>query len=213
MVSNRSIKIILITIIIIIIVGGSIVFYLLQPKKTISPISKPQENQTIPVSLEQPSRTLKVYTDDSGFSFKYPDDVQVSTKDINDTITYADLELTSNQTKGSILIKIADTKLKSVDDWFKESKLISAMTNKKEIKISDITGSQVQVDNKLLAAVLNQDILFTIEVDSQNQKYWLNVYGTILSSFNFVPQKTNDTATQSLDDSNSDAVLEEDTIE
>lgn len=201
--------------VVIAIAGIGVTFYVFQSKKTISPVSsKPQNNETILVSEKQPSKTLKEYADDSGFSFEYPDDVLVAKKELNDSTTYADLELTSNQTKGSILIKIADTKLKSVDDWFKENKLALSGAIKKEIKIGEITGSQAQVDNKLLAAFLNQDILFTIEVDSQNQKYWLNVYDAMLSSFNFVPQESiNNAETQPTNDSNSDAVLEEETIE
>ncbi|MEK7533932.1 MAG: PsbP-related protein [Patescibacteria group bacterium] len=212
-----SFKIIIIIIIVIITVL-SIVVFLVQPKKTISPISyNPQENKTIVASdiasEKQPPTTLKEYTDEAGFSFKYPDDVLVTKKEANDSTIYANLELTSNQ-KGSISIKIADSKLKSIDDWFKKSKLGSEMTNKKEIKIGEIPGSEMQVDNKLLVVALDQDILFTIEVSPQDQKYWLNIYDTILSSFNFVPQPSKqETETLPLDDSNTDAVLEEETIE
>lgn len=197
--------------------GGIIAtFYVFRSQKPISPVSsKPQNNESILVSEKHPSKTLKEYADDSGFSFKYPEDLLVTKKESNDSTTYANLELTSNQTKGNILIKITDTKLKSVNDWFKESKLSQSSSEKKEIKIGEISGTQAQVDNnKLLAGALNQDILFTIEVNSQNQKHWLKVYDIILSSFKFVAQKTSDTGAQPLDDSSgSDAVLEEETIE
>jgi len=210
----RSVAIKIIILCVVITAGGiGAAFYIFKPQKTISPISSnPQENKTIVASEKQPSKTLKEYIDDSGFSFKYPDDVLVTKKEANDSTIYANLELTSNHV-GSIAIKIADSKLKSIDDWFKESKLAST-TNKKEIKIGEIPGSEMQVDNKLLAVVLDQDILFTIEVNSQNQKYWFNVYDTILSSFNFASrQSNNNTETLPLDDSNTDAVLEEETIE
>lgn len=204
------IKIIIIGIIAVGAIGASL--YIFRSQKTVSPISKPQENTKIVIE-NQPSKTLKDYTDDAGFSFKYPEDVVVTKKDANDPNAYSHLELTSDQTKGSISIKITDSKFKSVDDWFRQNKLIQSLRNKKEIKIGEISGSEIQVDNKLLAAALNQEVLFTIEVDSQNQKYWLSVYENMLSTFDFVPKTTSDTVDQPLDDSNADAVLEEETIE
>lgn len=209
----RSVVIKIIIISIVIAVGAiGAAFYIFKSQKTISPVSKLQENKTI-VIKNQPSKTLKEYIDDSGFSFKYPEDIVVTKKDANDPNTYSHLELSSSKAKGSILIKITDTKVKSVDELFKDSKLGPVPKNQKEIKIGEISGSEIQVDNKLLAAALNQEILFTIEVDSLNKNYWLSVYENILSTFNFVPKTTNDTVDQPLDDSNTDVVLEEETVE
>lgn len=185
-------------------------FYILNSGKTTSSVS-PNTNQTLIASEKQPSKTLNEYSDNAGFSFQYPNDVQVSKKNTNDSATYSSLELTSNQAKGKILIKIEDTKLKSFDDWLAQDKAL--LGNIKEIKIGEIPGGQLQVDNKIIAAAINQNILFVIEVDTQNQKYWQSVYGTILSSFNFVSQEGNiPIEVQSWDDSG-DAVLEEDIVE
>lgn len=195
---------------------ASVAFYLLKPKSTVSPISSVNPPTKVTDILENmPSEQLKEYLDDSGFSFNYPNDVQISKKEISDNITYANLELTSSKAKGSITIKIADTKLKSVDDWFLENKISTLSAIKKDIKIGDILGQEVTVANKLMAATLDQGILFTIEVDHQNQKYWQTVYDTIASSFNFVPQQTKiETETAPLEDSSgSDVILEEETIE
>ncbi|MBI3366033.1 hypothetical protein HY041_00190 [Candidatus Roizmanbacteria bacterium] len=211
--SKPSVIKFIIFIIIISLAAGGIAFYIFQPKKTISPISlKPQENKTIVAFLKQPSKTLKVYKDDSGFSFKYSEDLQVNKIDTTDPAAYANLEITATQTKGNIKIEIADTKLKSVDDWFGESKL-SSTTNKKEIKIGEIIGSQMQTENKILAAAINQNILFTIEVDLQNQKYWNDVYDTLLSSVNFVPQPSSNVSETQPSDNVSDVTLEEETVE
>lgn len=183
-------------------------FYILNSGKT--PVS-PNTNQTLVTSEKQPSKILKDYFDNAGFSFKYPNDVQVGKIEIKDSITYSNLELTSNQAKGKILIKIADTKLQSVNDWFAKDKDLDDI---KEIKIGEISGGQLQKGDKISAAAINQDILFTIEVETQNQKYWQSVYGTILSSFSFVPQKESaQTQEQFLDDSSGDAVLEEEIVE
>lgn len=198
-------------------------FYILNSKKTISPVSS-NTNQTLVASERQPSKTLKKYSDDAGFTFQYPNDVQISKIEIENSITYSNLEFTSNQIKGlpanadaqasgrrgKILIKIEDTKLESVDDWFTKQALKG---NIKEIKIGGISGGELQMDNKILAAAINQSILFTIEVETQNQKYWQSVYETILTSFNFVSEKENTlTEAQSLDNLG-DAVLEEEIVE
>lgn len=211
-----SFKIIVVTIIIVTITALGIVFFLVQPKKTISPISSTNlATKVTDISENSPSEDLKEYVDDSGFSFNYPNDIQIGKIEISDNITYANLELTSSEAKGSISIKIADTKLKSVDDWFLENKISTLSAIKKDIKIGQILGQEVTVANKLMAATLDQGILFTIEVDHQNQKYWQTVYDTILSSFNFVSEQSKiETETIPMgDSSSSDVILEEETIE
>lgn len=211
-----SFEIIAVTIIIATITALGIVFFLVQPQKTISPISSTNPPAKITdISQNTPSEDLKEYVDDSGFSFNYPNDIKIGKNEISDNITYANLELTSSQAKGSITIKIADTKLKSVDDWFLENKISTLSAIKKDIKIGDILGQEVTVANKLMAIAINQEILFTIEVYRQNQKYWQTVYDTILSSFNFVPQQSKiETETVPREDSTgSEVILEEETIE
>ncbi len=169
--------------VVIVVVTIIAAFYILNSKKTISPVSS-NTNQTLVASERQPSKTLKKYSDDAGFSFQYPNDVQIGKIEIKDSVTYSNLELTSNQKKGKILIKIGG-----------------------------ISGGELQMDNKILAVAINQSILFTIEVETQNQKYWQSVYETILASFNFVSEKENtSTGAQFLDDLG-DAVLEEDIVE
>lgn len=194
---------------------ASVAFYLLKPKSMVSPISSVNLPTNIDISQNSPSEELKGYFDDSGFSFNYPNDIQIRKIDISDNTTYANLEFTSSKAKGSISIKIADTKLKSLDDWFGENKIASSGAIKKDIKIGEISGSQLQINNKIMALAINQEILFSIEVDHQNQKYWQTVYATILSSFNFVPQQSKiETETIPVEDSsNTDVVLEEEIIE
>ena len=172
-------------------------------------VPKTPENQT-PLAFEkQPSKILKEYVDDAGFSFKYPDDVGVSKIEVKDSITYSSLEFTSTQAKGKIIIKVTDKNLKSVDDWLANEGLRGGI---KEIEIGEISGKEVNMNNKITAAALDQNILFTIEVDTQDGKYWQSVYNTILSSFSCVSQEESAQTQESLDDSN-DAVLEEEIIE
>lgn len=208
--SNK--KIIILGVVIVVVVSIVTMFYVFNSKKTATPISSnTYENQTQAALEKQPSKDLKEYSDDAGFSFQYPNDVQVGKIEIKDSITYSSLELTSNQAKGKILIKIADTRLASVNDWFAKE---AVGGNIKEIKIGEISGGQLQMDNKILAAAINQNILFTIGADTQNQKYWQSVYDIVLSSFNFVTQEgSNVSEAQSSSDSSDDAILEEEIVE
>lgn len=199
--------------VVIVAVSIAAVFYILNSKKTISSTPSDTYRKKPLVVLEKPpSETFKEYFDNSGFKLKYPDDVQIDKIEIKDNIIYSNLELTSNQAKGKILIKIVDTQLKSIDDWFARDNFMEG--NKKEIKIGEISGVQLQMDNKILAAAINQKILFTIEVDAQSSKYWQSVYRTMLSTFSFVPQTESvQIQDQSLDDPSSDVVLEEEIVE
>lgn len=200
-------KIVILIVAIIAGISMAAIFYVFNSKKTPSSASSLALENKITVAEKEPSKTLKVYTDSAGFSFKYPEDVQVSKKDTaNDPTAYADLEIISNQAKGSILLKVLDTKLKSIDDWFLENKLISI----KEIKIGEISGKETNMNGKIIAVGLDQDILFTIEVDSQNQKYWVDIYQTLLSTFNFVSQQPQESLPASSSD---DVILEEETVE
>ncbi len=193
---------------IIVVVTIIVVFYILNSGKTNSSFSS-NANQTLVASEKQPSKTLREYSDDTGFSFQYPSDVQVNKKDTtNDSTAYANLEIIG-KTKGGISVKVLDTKLKNIDDWFLENNY----TSTKAIKIGKISGKEANMTSKIIGATLDQGVLFVIEVDTQGQKYWENVYGTILSSFSFVSQGENtSTGAQSLDNSG-DAILEEETIE
>lgn len=197
--------------VVLIVVGIVAVFYVSKPQKTISPL--PKENKPILVSENLPSKTLKEYADDSGFSFKYSEDVVVVKKEVKDASTYANLELNSTKAKGNILIKIEDTKLESFEDWLLENKLATASAAVKDIKLGDLPGWETKLDNKLIALSLDQNILFTIEVLSYD-KYWLDVYNTILSSFSFVAgEATSATAGNVSDVAGDDITLEEETIE
>lgn len=212
----RSVVIKIIILGIVIVVGIGAAFFIFKSQKTISPISsKPQDSKNVIVSEKLPSKTLKNYTDDAGFSFNYPDDIQIGKIEISDNITYANLELTSNQTKGSISIKVLDTKLKSVDDWVLTSKIDPLFASMRDIKIGNLSGRDYVMGNKITAVVLDQDILFTIEVSHQGDyDYWFNIYETILSSFEFVQgQSASISENTPADVPSDDVILEEEIVE
>ena len=202
-----SLKTILISSLVTIIVVGSSAWYLFKNKQTISPLS---EDTTTVVLKELPSKTLKEYVDDSGFSFKYPGDVVISKKEINDDDTYTNLELTAKDIRRSILIKITETQLKSIDDWFLENKLATPI---KDVELGGLSGKETRALDKLTAVALDQGVLFTIELNSGSE-YWLSVYTTTLSSFAFVQTQVEPVAdSASPDFAEGDVILEEEVIE
>lgn len=189
-------------IIVVIIAIAAITFFLFRGirGKTASPVSSASLETTNIEDAKEPSTAHKEYISDAGFSFKYPDDVSLEEREVGDDAIYEDLSLTFSQTKGSIVIKIADTKIKSLEELFPQ------ISTAKKIKIGTLAGREINDNNKQTAVVLDQGILFTIEVDSQD-KYWLAVYNTILSSFSFVE------AEPSSDAASDDIILEEESVE
>lgn len=202
----KIIKIVAVVILgIIVIIAG---IYFIQSKKTVSPISsKPVQIQKIAVDKE-PSKTLKDYLDESGFSFKYPDDIDISKQDSSDTITYADLILTSKTAIGQIEIKVQDTKANSLKDWIMESKDLSSLESK-AIKLGSLDASEIASIDKIVAVAVDQKIVFIIDVSREKDKnYWKSVYDSILSSFAFSnPQSSSVSQTQ--DAGVSDDVIDE----
>lgn len=149
-------------------------------------VKKPnlQLNLDPPKKETAPSETFIEYTDPSGFSFSYPDNLSIEKSDIEDPNVYADLQIFSKDVNGSIKIKIEDTKLKSLDEWIKLS--ILGKTVPIDKKLGNLEGKEIKTSDRLMLGALDQKILFTIEVPLVEEKFWMKVYEKILSEFTFV---------------------------
>lgn len=135
-----------------------------------------KEIQNTPPAKNLPSKNLKEYSDDSGFSFSYPQDLTVDNKKGSDSATYTDLTMTSPKIPGQIAFKITDTKIKSLEDW----------SGGKEITLAGIPAREVKTLDGLSTAALDQEILFTIKVSPEKEEdFWLSAYQTLISSFSF----------------------------
>lgn len=169
-------------------------------KRTSSPPSE-KTGETEKVKL--PSPTLKGYTDSSGFTLNYPDNLSLLNSDTKDNNTYADIQLSAKDVLGKMHIRIIDSKYSSVSQFFQENASSSAKL--KDVKLGTLAASQIQAKDRVLLAALDKGVLFTVEVLPEAQEdYWANVYSTILTSFSFNPQSQS-TATSGGGD-NSDAV-------
>lgn len=153
------------------ILGG--IFISLKFKKT----SEVGEEKEIVVSEILPAEKLNEYVDGSGFTFRYPENVAVQRQKEPASSVYSDLTLSSEKISGGISLKVSETKITS---------LVKTSEPEKEIKLGGLAGREIKTEKGLSAAVLDQGVLFNIEVDfGDNKNFWEKVYETLLSNFSF----------------------------
>ncbi len=166
-----------------IIVGLILLFIWYIFLKPVSPLKSPLTNQLPTTQKNQPSETYKAYSDPSGFSFNYPDNLSISTREVAES-TYADLVLSSKDVSGSINLKISDSKFKALDEWVKLNKE-ATLGEPKELKLGNIKAVQLTTADRLLLGAIDQGIFFNIEIPRVEEAFWMKVYNKILSDFSF----------------------------
>lgn len=155
-----------------------------------------------------PSETLKEYSDPSGFTFSYPDNLSLVNNKIEDDITYADIQLTSKEVSGSLSLRIVDSKYTTLDDWLKLNQG-AAKEGSKEVKLGSVKASELKLNDRLLLGALDQKILFTIEVPLIEEAFWTKVYNKVLAGFTFAPPEAAAAQTQvSVSSSSEDVTFE-----
>lgn len=178
-------KKVIIFISILVVIFGIIYFVFFNKKADlVSPVNQKTEKQ----SILQPSKTLKTYTDTSGFSFNYPDNLSLSSNELKEPASYAELQITAKEISGNLLLKIADSKFKNINEWVKS---ISSATPK-EVMLGNLKAMEITTDSKILLGSLDSGVLFTIEVNLSDQKnLWMSTYSTLLKDFSFeTPEDT-----------------------
>lgn len=144
------------------------------------------------------SKTLKIYEDPSGFSFSYPDNLSILNNELKDPSSYAELQLTAKGADNSLVLKIADSKLKSLDEWVKANKAETDTT--KEAKLGNLKAVEITSKEKVMLGALDQGILFNIEVPlGTNKDFWMDVYDKVLADFSFAPPAQADQGSSSDD--------------
>lgn len=139
-----------------------------------------------------PSETSIEYTDPTGFSFLYPDNLSVTnnlTSENPDPNAYADLQIFSKDKSGSLSLRITDTKLATISAWLKENN-ISDSNTPIEKKLGNLNALEVKTSDRLLLGALDQGILFTIELPLIEQPFWNEVYNKVLADFSFISPET-----------------------
>ncbi len=143
----------------------------------------------------KPSETLKEYTDPSGFTLSYPDNLSLTKKDITDESTYADIQLTSKEVSGSLNLKISDSKFTTLEDWLKLNR-----GTPKEVQLGSLKGMEVITQDRLLLGALDNGVFFNIEMPLVEKDFWMKVYNKVLTNFSFVsPETANSTGASTSD--------------
>lgn len=153
-----------------------------------TPLLSPQSNLEAKEEIK-PSETLIEYTDPSGFSFSYPDNLSIVKAETEEASSYADLQLFSKEVSGSLSLKITDSKISSLDEWLKANK-IPASNTPKHTKLGNLKALEVKTVDRLLLGALDQGVQFSIELPLIEQDFWMKVYDKLLAEFSFVSPDT-----------------------
>jgi len=163
---------------------------LIYPTKTVS--SEPQ---------------LKTYFNDSGFSFKYPESFTLSEKEVTDESIYAWVELTNPKNKDVVSIKLEDSGLAKIDDFFTTPNKKNGIKGEiKKVRLADLDGRQfTDKENQLTTLALDEGgVLVSISGNP------LSIHLQIVSGFIFTQsaQTTTDTSTDSGGSGEEDIIFE-----
>lgn len=201
-------KAVLIIIIVIVVLAGLFGGYYLftQSQKTSSPL--PADNQKMD-EKKLPSKSLKDYEDEAGFTISYPDDLTLVKNEVDDASVYTDLSFTAKEVKGSINILIKDTKVKTVDAYIKET--LTESTDIKDASLGALSAREARDGDTITLVAFDQGVLFSIQVLSESEvTYWADAYEQIVKSFAFVQvaQTTSGSSSQSSSGGSSDVIFE-----
>lgn len=173
-------SILLLVIFLLLAIAGYFIFNPFKQKDLKSPISLNQKPAEITVS-----KTLKNYADPSGFSFNYPDNFSILNNELKPDTSYAEMQLTASSIEGSLVLKIEDTKLKSLDMWVKTSTATSSAAPK-EAMLDNLKALEIENNGKLILGALDQGILFTIEIPiAENKDFWMESLNIVIADFSF----------------------------
>ena len=160
-----------------------------------------QKPQTKPViqTQNQPVEELVLWEDQAGFSFKYPKAISFDKHD-EDEVNYAHIEFTSATHSGRLIVWAKDTTYPDVSSWVIKDKTIAGAASV-DTTLSDQPAKKIIISvpsKKIVIGTISDQILFTIEAEPiEGDPYWIDVAGTIASSFDFTPtETTNDSASE-----------------
>lgn len=158
-------------------------FLIFNPGKQKGPIS-PLSLQTPPKEVA-PSETMIDYTDPTGFTLSYPDNLSIIKNDIADEATYADIQLSSKQVSGSLNLKITDSKFTTLDEWIKLNRAAATETPK-DVKLGSLQGKEIKTTDRLLLGALDHGVFFSIEMPLIETNFWMKAYEKVLAGFSFI---------------------------
>jgi len=137
----------------------------------------------------------KMYIDPAGFQFSYPDNFDVSKKDSDEETIYSWLNVTSQDSKGSVELKLEDSQLDMIDSWFKNNKEASSDAEINKVKLADLDARQFATDSTITTVALDKSVLIKIKTDFGNSRdVMTTVNDRIVDSFAFKAPEAPQTA-------------------
>ncbi len=182
--------IVILLVIVILCIGAVSAFLLWKRKPQIVSVTQTQN---------QPVEELVLWEDQAGFSFKYPKTISFDKHD-EDEVNYAHIEFTSATHSGRLIVWAKDTMYPDVSSWVTKDKSFAGT-----VSVDTTLGGQPAKkiiistpSKKVIIGTISDQILFTIEAEpTEGDPYWIDVAGTIASSFAFTPtETTNDSASE-----------------
>lgn len=164
---------------------------------------------TAPVTeTVSPSKNYRLYEDPAGFSFKYPDNVAVEVQAFDSKTAYAKLEIVDKAISGSIKLSVNDSKLTKLTDWFEENNLDIADFKTSDKKLADLTALEARSADKLFLLALDGKVLFVLEVNLDQDRFWEKVYDQLLATFQLVLPKEDTAPANGASDDTSGIIFE-----
>lgn len=185
---NKKIIILILIIGLMLVAGKFLLFPNFQKTSLTSPVQQTVEAPVIP------SETNKTYSDPAGFSFSYPDNLSLAPNSLTDA-TYAEVQLSAKGVEGNLILKITDSKFKTLDEWTKSIK--DAQGAPKETKLGSLKAMELKTASGIKLAAVDQGVIFSIDV-SQND-FWTKVYSKVITDFSFAPPTQGDVSSSSDD--------------
>lgn len=160
-------------------------------QRSAPPASEPVVAESTPAPEE-----LATWDDPNGFSFQYPKSLKLNSHD-EDTVNYAHIEFTSVGHPGSVIVwgkdlpAQAGTKAADAAAWVKGEKTIAGAPVL-DTTMGGKSGKKVMVETpkkQIIAAVVDEGVVFYVEGNLEDSEYWTNVHFTISSTFEFTYNK------------------------
>lgn len=147
-----------------------------------------------------------LYEDESGFSFTYSGDLEVSKQDFDENTVYSDLFLTKSNEKIHLLVK--DTSYSKIEDWLSKDPLAPKNTQVSgAITLSGVPAKQYSTASKLYTIAIDQGVLYFIE-SPKGDSFWEQAQDKIVDSFKF----ESESSTTTTGSGSSDTVYEEEEV-
>ncbi|MBI2641742.1 hypothetical protein HYW87_04085 [Candidatus Roizmanbacteria bacterium] len=144
-----------------------------------------ETNPTIPSSKKEKT---KKYIDQSGVTFEYPENFVATPESDLDSNTYSSVIVSSMSYPGSLKIKVEDSNVTTLNDWFVKNKVDKKNLKITKTKLADLDAQQFQNKDTLTTIALDKNVLFTFSIElKMNKEEWVKLNDSITKSFAFTP--------------------------